>query len=107
MNWSGHLEGLTATVVETFGVPVLYVRAETGETFEDIEAPFDPSHEPFNVGGSVEVSARVPVIDVRLSDIGGHEPEEDDRVTIDGVTYRVVDTQASSSGMMKAQLRRT
>lgn len=103
-DWNGLLSDMTATLRDTFGEPVLYERGETGETFE-VVAIFDPAHELLDTAGGVPVSSRIPVLDVRVADIGG-EPEHDDFVTVRGTRYRVLDAVPSSSGMMKCHLRK-
>lgn len=112
MNWGGLLDGLTATVRDTFGEPVLYQRANDGPAYE-ITAIFDPDFEALAANGSQEVVGRIPVLDVRLADIGGGEVKQEDRVTFlapgtprTGKTYKVLQALPSSSGMMKAHLRK-
>ncbi len=106
MDWNGLLDGMTDIVRDTFGQAVSYSRFETGITYPNIEAIFDPSFETTEVGGSVPVTIRIPVLDIKLSDIGGLEPKQDDQAVINATTYRVIKALPSSSGMMKAHLRK-
>ncbi|WP_127076011.1 head-tail joining protein [Rhodomicrobium lacus] len=103
--WKGLLDDMTAAVRDTFGQAVTYTRAATGEVF-DIVAPFDPAYASVEAGGSIPVTITRPVLDIRIADIGGHEPEQDDTALIGERLYRVIDAEASSSGMIKAHLRK-
>lgn len=112
MDWTGLLDGMTDLVRDTFGEPFTYTRLETGTTITHsvvtglpLVAPFDPDHAPFEVGGSVPVSGRITVLDVKLSDLG-FEPMKKDEVTVAGKAWAVNEKQASSSGMMKLALRK-
>lgn len=107
-DWDGLLGGMTGVIRDTFGKAAIYTRAATGEVFE-IVAPFDPAYSQSDAGGSLSVTVTRPVVDIRIADIGGHEPEQDDTARIGGaggVLYRVIDVEPSSSGMMKAHLRK-
>jgi hypothetical protein len=106
MDWNDLLDGMTDIVRDTFGQAVSYFQFATDITYPDIDAIFDPSFETTEVGGSVPVTIRIPVLDIKLSDIGGLEPKQDDEATINGTKYRVIKALPSSSGMMKAHLRK-
>lgn len=111
-DWLGLLDGMTDLVRDTFGEPFSYTRAETGEVLTHsaatglpLVAPFDPAHEPLEVGASVSVAGRIAVLDVKLSDLG-FLPMKKDGVTVAGKSWDVLEKYASSSGMMKLHLRK-
>lgn len=104
MDWNGLLDGMTATVRDTFGEPVSYTREETGETIE-LVGIFDPDFKEVTAGGAMPTLSKVPVLEVRVDDVGA-DPVQGDRVVIKGKAYIVAAPWPSSSGMVKLQLRR-
>ncbi|RVH56276.1 hypothetical protein CN213_16140 [Sinorhizobium meliloti] len=112
MDWNGLLDGMTGIVRDTFGEPFTYTRLETGETLthsvatgEELRGIYDAAWSPEQDGTALRVSASIPVLDVKLSDLG-FEPATKDQLTVDGVSYQVNDKIPSSSGMMKLHLRK-
>lgn len=107
MDWTGLLDILAENVTGTFGEPVFYTRVVDGypEAETEIRAVFDPDFALTDPGPGNGVNSRVPVIDVRNSDIGG-EPSEGDIAIVQGIAYEVTAVHPSSSGMTKAQLKR-
>jgi hypothetical protein len=105
MDWRGLLDGMTGVIRDSFGEAVTYRRNASGEVF-NIAAPFDPTYVQAEANGSLPVTVNRPVLDVRIADIGGHEPQQDDTAVIGGRSYRVIDVEPSNSGMMKAHLRK-
>lgn len=107
MDWEGLLEGATAIVRDTFGEPFTYVRHSDGHKVEPVTAIFDPDFVEMAGNGAQQMAARMIVVEVRDSDIGG-EPKLEDRFTRHktGITYRVSTPMPSSSGMTKVQLRK-
>lgn len=105
MDWDGLLDDMTAAVRDVFGEPVLYRRTETGEDHE-IHGVFDPDFKELEAGGTMPTLSKIPVLDVRVDDLG-FEPSTEDRVTVGGKRYRIMSIWPSSSGMVKLQLRRS
>lgn len=106
-DWFGLLDGMTATVRDTFGepVPVSYRRPSTGFT-KDITAIFDYGHEALEAGGGVSATSKIPVLDVRDADLG-FPPAADDEVTIAGFgSFRVIDKYPSSAKTTLLHLRK-
>lgn len=104
MNWTGLLEGLTATVRETFGQPVVYSRRNDGPVYT-VTGIYDPDYLLQEGGGKVGGTARITVVDLVDADIGG-PPDEGDGVLVAGISYTVASIIPTSSGMTKARLRR-
>ncbi len=112
MDWNGLLDGMTCIVRDTFGEPFTYTRLETGETLthsvatgEELRGIFDPTWSPEQDGTALRVSATIPVLDVRISDLG-FTPASKDQITVAGADWQVNDKIPSSSGMMKLHLRK-
>lgn len=112
MDWNGLLDGMTGIVRDTFGEHFTYTRLETGETLthsvvtgEELRGVFDPTYSPAQDGTALTVSATVPMLDIKLSDLG-FVPATKDQLTVGGANYQVNDKIPSSSGMMKLLLRK-
>ena len=112
MDWNGLLDGMTGLIRDTFGEPYSYTRVSTGEvitesvvTGEPLTPPFDPTYSFEQDGTALSVGATIPVLDVKLSDLG-FVPATKDEVTVGGTAYIINAKIPSSSGMMKLHLRK-
>jgi len=103
MDWNGLLDAMTATVRDTFGEPVSYVRSD-GQAVE-ITGVYDPDYKPVEVGGTMQTLSNRIVLDVREADIG-LPATTDDTLRVKGRRFRVMAIWPSSSGMVKLELRR-
>jgi len=112
MDWEELLDGMTAVVADTFAVSLVYERAEQPGVLIDktpsgapLTCIYDVEVADAAEGGSLTVSNRRTVIDVRLADLG-FVPAKKDRVTVPAGTFTVLDKDQSTSGMMKLELRK-
>lgn len=113
MKWDGLLSSMTATVRDTFGEPVSYWKFGTPtaqwitQTVDGapLMGVYDPDHASLEAGGDVGVNATMQILEMRVADLG-FTPDEEDRVIVQGTTYKLVNVFPSSSGMRKLHLRK-
>ncbi|MCB5201716.1 hypothetical protein LH464_04385 [Neorhizobium sp. T786] len=112
MDWDELLDDMTAVVVDTFAVSLVYERAEAPGVLIDKTpsgAPLTCIYDVETVdgaeGGSLSVANRRTIIDVRLDDLG-FVPSTKDFVRVPAGRFSILNKDESSSGMMKLQLRK-
>ena len=94
---------LNTNSVSLFGKSISYNAIGAGVV--NIKAVFDKNYEGVDPGTGALVQSTEPVAHVVLSDLPRH-PAQDDELTIDGITYYVVNVQEDSEGMAKLALHR-
>ena len=114
-DWASAVGDLQEACRDTFGVPVRYIpsvekRPGLGGAAIEITGIFDDSRETVNVmsgagGGGMEAVIPRPVVEIRVADLGV-EPMEGDEVTVNGITYRILDVQADGHGAAVLVLNR-
>ena len=111
-DWADALSDLQETCRDTFGVPVRYIpsvekRPGLGGAAIEITGIFDDSRETVNLmgGGGMEAVIPRPVVEIRIADLG-IDPMEGDEVTVNEITYRILDVQADSHGAAVLVLNR-
>lgn len=80
---------------DTFGKAVTYSYAGGGTA--QITGIFDANHVAPVLGGGPEGSMVAPALGIRLADLS-RKPIKGDGVTIDSVSYRVIDSQEDGQG---------
>ena len=105
-NWDNLLKLANQSCLATFGVPVVYTPALDGTPI-NLQGVFDEKRDMVSLMGD-GLDAVVPqaVVEIRISDLGV-DPISDDQVTIDGLTYRILDVQLDGKGMAQLHLVRT
>jgi flagellar basal body rod protein FlgG len=113
MDWDSLLDDMTAVIAETFPKRITYHRAETN-TDHDTTPTGSPLTGIYDIqsvdtrenSGTLTVTNRQIVLDVRLADLG-FKPATKDGVDVQGEgSFTVLALFPSSSGMTKLQLRK-
>lgn len=99
MGWGTLAAVATGTVRDTMRETALssYTPSSTGVP-ESIPVIYERAHEVFETDGEQAFSARLPMIDIVLSDLTV-APLQDDLVTVGAIDYRVTDVQYIESGL--------
>ncbi|QOY88192.1 head-tail joining protein [Paludibaculum fermentans] len=96
-DWTSLLNGLNGTVLGSFGREVAYL-PQTGSQAA-IRGIFENTRE-----AQENVPGVYAVLFVRLADFA-QQPARGDEVLVDGVTYKVFDVEADTSGAVVLRLR--
>ena len=96
-DWTSLLRGLNGTVLGSFGREVAYLPQTGGQTA--IRGIFENTRE-----AQENVPGVYAVLFVRLADFA-QQPIRGDEVLVDGVTYKVFDIEADTSGAVVLRLR--
>lgn len=83
------------------GITVQYLPRAGGKF--TIRAIFDKQWEHVDPDTEVVVTSNQPMIDIKLKDLP-RKPEKGDCVIVEGVTYRVIDSQEDGLAMVKLLL---
>lgn len=86
-----------------FGQDVLYTPAGGGSS-STVRGVFRSSHRELDVTTGAVISSNQPVIGVRLADLPNGTANRDDRVTVGGVGYSVIEVQRDGEGMATLRL---
>jgi len=95
---------LSATVLATFGEPVLFHFDEQTRDWP-CQGVFTAAHQEVDTSTGVSVSSVQPVLEVRQADLPA-VPTEGDAVTVQGVRYLVVEVRPDGHGMCKLLLHK-
>lgn len=98
------MPGVSTIVMTTFGEEViLYLEGR-----EPIAAMglFNAAYQAIDVSTGVPVSTVHPLLEVVSNDLPA-KPEEGDTVSIQGMTYLIVDVRPDGNGYLKLALQRT
>lgn len=96
-DWTSLLNGLTGAVLGSFGREFAYLPQTGGQAA--IKGIFDNTRE-----AQESVPGVYAVLFVRLADFA-QQPVRGDEVLVDGVTYKVFDIEADTSGAVVLRLR--
>ena len=96
-DWGSLTNALNTTVLGAFGRDVVYT-PQAGDSIT-IRGIFESTHEPEETAPGVYA-----VLFVRAGDLS-QPPERGDEVTVDGVTYKVFDIEADTTGAVVLRLR--
>ena len=101
--WDLLLKGLNKTCVDVFGESegVMYVYREGSQV--KIQAIFDKNFMSVDPDTGATIITTTPMISIVESSLN-REPLEGDQVIIKGTTYRVMEPQRDSEGMIKLVL---
>lgn len=94
------IENDTAIFMNDFAQPMVVVTADA--TIINLKGIFDSEHVIFNQSES-DASGYAPVVTCKTADILG--VQEDDRITINGAHYRIIDRQDDGTAITKLMLR--
>ncbi|WP_336288356.1 head-tail joining protein [Bartonella sp. CB60] len=103
--WNDAVKTMNATVVETFGQPVTYIRKDD-KIARNIHAVLKISHYLDNSSGDTLTNIQIKALDVRVSDLDDHQPTFGDHVVIKGMAYSVTDVFQSTSDLIKVTLNK-
>lgn len=96
MDWAKATDSILTLCRDTFGKTVSYTVSGGGGTVS-IKGVFDAQHVAPSVGNGPESSMVAPALGIRLADLP-RKPAKGDWVGIDGVSYRVIDSQEDGQG---------
>lgn len=98
MDWQKATDQVLTIAADTFGRGrvITYVPA-IGAPYGLARGIFANAHVAVDIGSGVDNSMLAPTLGVRLSDLAT-KPRKGDRVTVDGVTYKIIDSQEDGEG---------
>lgn len=107
MTWGAAFEALNRACVRTFGdeTSAVYTPA-SGAPFTIQNAIFDQNFRTVDPDTGATISTQGLALFVAKSDLGGHVPDDGDRVTIGAATYVIIDDEHDSAGGIVLRLHK-
>lgn len=103
MAWRDQVDAVLETCVDTFGEPATYT--PSGGSPVEVLGIYDDLYEAVDPQTGAIITSTQPVLGIK-DDHLPDPPQQDDTVTVRGVTYRVKEVQTDGQGGSKLFLHR-